>query len=141
VKVSFEQAKSEAAAQQRALMQRMEGFERVGADASAKLAALTTKLETIERQTSAAAGKAAAADPAMTGAVPDANTKYLPLEGWVLHDVQRGVALVENSRGRLYEIVVGQHLPTLGRVEAIEQRGRSWVVVTQKGVISGLRWQ
>jgi hypothetical protein len=65
----------------------------------------------------------------------------MPLEGWVLHDVQRGVALVESRNGRLHEIVAGQNLPTVGRVEAIERRGKSWVVVTAKGLITSGRWQ
>ena len=82
--------------------------------------------------------------PPQTGSVPDPKTasKDVPLEGWVLHDVQRGIALVESRNGRLHEVAAGQTLPSVGRVEAIERRGRAWVVVTSKGIIGAAgRWQ
>jgi hypothetical protein len=121
-------------------------IERVSTDMGAKLAALSGRLDGIERQAAAAAKPttAAAEVPPQTGSVPEAKTasKEIPLDGWVLHDVQGGIALVENRSGRLHEVAAGQTLPSVGRVEAIERRGRSWVVVTSKGVIgAGGRWQ
>jgi len=41
---------------------------------------------------------------------------------------------VESRRG-LREIAPGDSLPGAGRVQAIERRGRQWVVVTSNGVI------
>ena len=167
MKESFDQAKVEAAGGQRSLMERVDGIERaahditakigqvadasgrierVSTDMGAKLAALSGRLDGIERQAAAAAKPttAAAEMPPQTGSVPEAKTasKEIPLDGWVLHDVQGGIALVENRSGRLHEVAAGQTLPSVGRVEAIERRGRSWVVVTSKGVIgAGGRWQ
>jgi hypothetical protein len=121
------------------LSERSDRAERTGIDAAAQLVAIAQRLDSIERHMAA---KAAGADPMPTGSVPEATTaKALPLEGWILHDVQRGVALVESRNGRLHEIVAGQTLPSVGRVEAIERRGKAWVVVTAKGVITNGRWQ
>jgi hypothetical protein len=149
---SFEHAKIEIAGQNRPLMERLEVLERASQDTSAgvvraaaasdsKLAAIAGRLDTIERQ---ATTKLTAADPAQTGSVPDAKTepKQMRLDGWVLREVYDGVALVESRTGRLHEVTPGRNLPTVGRVEAIERRGRIWVVVTAKGIISPPdRWQ
>jgi hypothetical protein len=162
---SFEQAKIEAAGPNRPFMERLETLERTGQDTTAaivraaevserieragaateaKLAAITGRLDTIERHASAKPAQDASADPAQTGSVPDAKSavKDKPVEGWVLREVYGGGALVESRSGRLYEVTPGRNLPTVGRVEAIERRGRIWVVVTAKGIIGPPeRWQ
>jgi hypothetical protein len=56
------------------------------------------------------------------------------LPGWVLRDVYDGIALVEGRDG-YREVSVGQAIPGAGKVEAIERRGRRWVLVTSLGVI------
>ena len=39
------------------------------------------------------------------------------------------------------EIAPGQYLPGVGEVRSIERRGRSWVVVTSRGIIEAdNRW-
>ena len=170
MKESFDQAKIEAAGQQRSLFERATEIEhtaqeatakisqvveasgrleRASTDAVAKLAAMSGRLDDIERQSAAAAAKPAAAAsaadvPQQTGGVPEpkAAPKETPVEGWVLRDVYGGVALVESRNGRLHEVVPGTRLPNLGRVEGIERRGRTWVVVTSKGIIGvPERWQ
>ena len=172
MKDSVEQRATEAAGRQRALLERVDGIERAaqdtiarvalvteasgrieraGTDVGAKIATLSDRLDGIERQAPApvaAAAKAATAaapeGPPQTGSVPDpkAALKQVPVEGWVLREVFDGVALVEARNGRLHEVVPGQILPNVGRVEAIERRGRTWVVVTSKGIIGPPeRWQ
>ena len=37
--------------------------------------------------------------------------------------------------GVAHEIAPGQALPGLGKVQAIEKRGKAWIVVTDKGFI------
>ena len=59
--------------------------------------------------------------------------------GWFLRGVHRGVALVEGRRG-LVEVRAGEVIPGLGRVEAIERRGRDWVVVTARGIVATETW-
>ncbi|AWN45569.1 hypothetical protein DK419_03895 [Methylobacterium terrae] len=85
----------------------------------------------------------AAAEPALTGSLPDKpadKAKSATIEGWVLRDVYDGMAMIENRKRRLVEIGPGDTLPGAGRVEAIERRGRSWVVVTSKGLITPQAW-
>lgn len=85
----------------------------------------------------------AAAEPVLTGSLPDkpaAVAKPGTIEGWVLRDVYDGMAMIENRNRRLVEVGPGDTLPGAGRVEAIERRGRSWVVVTSKGVITPQAW-
>ncbi|AWN52987.1 hypothetical protein [Methylobacterium sp. 17Sr1-1] len=85
----------------------------------------------------------AAAEPVLTGSLPDkpaAAAKPGTIEGWVLRDVYDGMAMIENRNRRLVEVGPGDTLPGAGRVEAIERRGRSWVVVTSKGIITPQAW-
>jgi hypothetical protein len=73
---------------------------------------------------------------------PKVATKHVPVEGWILREVYDGAALVEARNGRLHEVVPGQNLPSVGRIEGIERRGKAWVVVTSKGFIGPPeRWQ
>ena len=85
---------------------------------------------------------AAAADTVtQTGSIQPPKAEPDPrktqLDGWSLRDLDDGdYALVENKQGRLFEVMPGTNLPGIGRVEAIERRGRHWVVVTPKGFIA-----
>lgn len=76
----------------------------------------------------------AAADPKPAPARP------ATVDGWVLRDVYDGMALVEARRGGLREIAPGEYLPGAGEVRSIERRGRSWVVMTSRGVIANGTW-
>ena len=119
----------------------------------AKLAPVAERLDRMERQglaiantvaggaPAAPAAKQAAtpAEPTQTAAIP-AKGKPQIVEGWILRDVYKGVALLEGRNQRLVEISAGQNLPGVGRIEAIERRGKAWVVVTAKGVISSQQW-
>ena len=71
---------------------------------------------------------------------PKSEAKVTPIEGWVLREVYDGVALIEGRNKRLLEIAPGQSLAGVGRVESIERRGRSWVVVTTRGIITSQPW-
>ncbi|MCB5174303.1 hypothetical protein [Microvirga lenta] len=114
--------------------------------------ALEARLERMEGQIMAAltamAAKPAApaaAAPAVTDAAvhaPEAapapvvkSVRNEPVSGWVLREVYNGAALVEGRNRRLYEVVPGGIVPGVGRVEAIERRGRDWVVLTDRGII------
>ena len=80
-----------------------------------------------------------APEPTQTGSLPD-KPKVETLEGWALRDVYDGVAILEDRRRRLVEVGRGDAVPGVGRVEAIERRGRQWVVVTRQGVITPQAW-
>ena len=128
-------------------------LERADKEGGVRLAALAERLEKRlpvavpppAAATPAPAKPVAAADPAdRTGSIPDAKSKTstatpaapATLDAWVLRDVFDGVAIVEGRNQRLVEVAPGESLPGGGRVEAIERRGRAWVVVTSKGLIT-----
>jgi hypothetical protein len=60
------------------------------------------------------------------------------VEGWILRDVYRGRALLENRYG-LYEVEAGANVPGVGRIETIKRQDGRWVVVTAKGLITSYR--
>lgn len=66
---------------------------------------------------------------------PKADPRKTPLDGYVVRDYDDGYALIETRSGRYIDVSVGYTLPGVGKVEAIERRGRQWVVVTPKGYI------
>jgi hypothetical protein len=126
-------------------------------DPGQKITALETRLDRMENQILTNIASLAAKPPAPAPApVPapapaaveaavrnDApaakSAKDEPLEGWTLREVYDGAALVEGRNRRLYEVMPGGVIPGVGRVEAIERRGRNWVVLTDKGFIGSSR--
>jgi hypothetical protein len=122
-----------------------------------KLDALGERLDRIEHRLAAGGDLAGmkptpiAAEPSSSAALAsDAPTKTGSLdtppsaresevEGWVLREVYDGIALIESRGRRLVEVGLGEMVPGVGRVEAIERRGKRWVVVTAKGVIGMVR--
>jgi hypothetical protein len=118
-----------------------------------KLAQIVERLDRLERRADTAPiGTSAPQPPARPSAQPmpqnfgmppqakvtEANSQSsqkLPIQGWVLRDVYDGIALVE-GHGGYREVAVGEAIPGVGRVEAIERHGRHWVVVTSQGVIA-----
>ncbi|WP_430910609.1 hypothetical protein [Methylobacterium sp. sgz302541] len=122
-----------------------ERLEQGAREQSGKLAALTAQIEkrAAPAPVAALAAPAPKAEPAQTGAIPEtkkAAEKPPVVEGWALRDVYDGTAVLEDRRRRLFEAVLGENIPGVGRVEAIERRGREWVVVTKQGVITQQAW-
>lgn len=66
---------------------------------------------------------------------PAPDPRKTPIEGYFVRDFDEGFALIETRAGRYVEVAVGYVVPGIGRVEAIERRGRQWVVITPKGYI------
>jgi hypothetical protein len=56
------------------------------------------------------------------------------VDGWVLRNVYGGSALVEGRPG-LIQVMPGDSLPGVGRVETIKREDGRWVVVTTRGLI------
>jgi len=56
------------------------------------------------------------------------------VDGWVLRNVYGGSALVEGRSG-LIQVMPGDSLPGVGRVETIKREDGRWVVVTTRGLI------
>ena len=124
-----------------------ERIEQSDRDHATRLAALSTLIE--KRPAPAPAPAAAAApapapaaakpEPAQTGAIPD-KPKPAVIEGWAVRDVYDGAAMLEDRKRRLVEVAPGDTVPGVGRVEALERRGRDWVVVTRQGLITPQSW-
>ena len=155
----MERADQENAAKLAQVSERLVQAERAGGESRAQLTPILDKLERIERQTTAQAPTVP--QPTATGSLPDpkasakvekpqdrlaehAETPEKPareavVAGWFLRGVHRGTALLESRRG-LVEVKPGATIPGAGRVEAIEKRGREWVVVTSKGLITAEQW-
>jgi hypothetical protein len=122
-----------------------------------KFAALTERVARSEREqpgpavapapekraaapTSTPPSPAPKAEPAQTGSINEAKPKSETVESWALREVYDGVAMLEDRKRRLLEVAPGDSVPGVGRVEAIERRGRNWVVVTKQGVIATQTW-
>lgn len=115
-------------------------------DQSERIAALAGQVEKKVQSAAVAAPirnetkpEARPPEPTQTGSLAD-KPKIETLDGWALRDVYDGVAILEDRRRRLVEVGRGDAVPGVGRVEAIERRGRQWVVVTRQGVITPQAW-
>jgi hypothetical protein len=134
------------------IVERMDRAEKVQADAGTKLAKAGDVLDRVERKLAASnevtggLGDAhpAAAPPATTAphpvAAPPAAAPPPPpeakrVDGWVLRDVFNGAALIQGHGGNLIEVMPGDVLPGIGRIEAVKRQDGHWMVVTAHGVI------
>lgn len=80
------------------------------------------------------------AEPVQTGSITEPKPKPLVLDTWAVRDVYDGTAMLEDRRRRLVEVTIGDAIPGIGRVEAVERRGREWIVVTRQGIITPQNW-
>jgi hypothetical protein len=129
---------------------RLDRVEKAQAEPAAKLARLSEAVDKLRAAPAAAPVPVAAAPAAakeVTGSIapaaapvpapaPKAEVARLPtVEGWVLRDVGHGGALIESRRQGIYEVIAGDEIPGLGRVDAVRKQDGRWVVVTSKGLI------
>jgi len=148
LKTSVDAANRAATAQMAKINERFDRSERAQAEPAAKIAALSETVTRLEKRITANAetARAETARADITGSVPQRSaappakdaSKPPVVEGWVLRDIYRGRALVEN-RDRLYEVMPGADLPGIGRVQTITRQDGRWVVVTPKGLIVSMR--
>jgi hypothetical protein len=111
------------------LTDRVERVEKAQAEPVAKLAKLS---EAVDKLRAAEATASVAPAPAP---VPAAQPNRLPVvDGWVLRQVLDGAATVEGRQG-IFEVIPGDPLPGVGRVDAIRRQDGRWVVVTSRGLI------
>jgi len=161
LKAGMERTSNAGLAQSSKTGDRLERIEKAQAEAAAKLAKLGDAVDKLRAAASVATSPGATVAPRdVTGTVTaPAGAQALPMpqlhgspavttagtapaevgrlptiEGWVLRDVSRGVALIEGRSG-LYEVLAGDPVPGLGRVDAIRKQDGRWVVVTSRGLI------
>ena len=78
--------------------------------------------------------------PEYTGSVPQlpaqqASISREPIADWFVRRAYDGVAIIEGKPG-VIEVVLGQDIPGVGRVQEIKNENNRWHVLTSKGVIS-----
>jgi hypothetical protein len=132
LKGNFDSLMRSANAQFAKLGERLDRAERAQADPAAKLAKIAEAVDRLEKHGAASA-------PETTGSIAaqaDAKAPDKPLEGWVLHDVKRGRALLESRYGGMFEVSQGGFLPGVGRVQEIKRQDGRWVIVTSRGTIT-----
>ena len=161
LKAGMERTSNAGLAQSGKAGDRLERIEKAQAEATAKLAKLGDAVDKLRVAASAATGPVATATskdvtgtvtapagaqalpmpqlrapPAVTtaGTAPAEIGRMPTIDGWVLRDVSRGAALIEGRSG-LYEVLAGDPVPGLGRVDAIRKQDGRWVVVTSRGLI------
>jgi hypothetical protein len=109
-------------------------------DVNAQLAKFTEQLE--KRTSAQPSAQAPARSPAdVTASVrPQAlATPSAPrprvIEGWALRRVSRGTAIIQGHEGAI-EVVAGDIVPGIGRIESIRRLDGRWVVLTHGGMIT-----
>jgi hypothetical protein len=135
-------------------------LERTQAERTKLVASVSERLDRIERQIVATANTVASAtppastspapaapapvakapipEPTQTASLPAPDPRQTPVDGWLLLEVYDGLALIEGRSGE-HEVAPGATVKGLGKIHAIEKRGKTWVVVTDKGFIGTQR--
>lgn len=122
--------KTSSTAQSAKIVERIDRVEKAQAEPAAKLAKLSEAVEKL--RTSAPA-------PETTGSIANSNQAAQPnrlpvVTGWTLRDVSDGIATVVGRQG-IFDVIPGDPLPGVGRVDAIRRQDGRWVVVTSRGLI------
>ena len=120
-------------------------------DHDPKFAEITSRLDRIEHQVSspvptgsivpqtrASTAQSVVSQESVTAPIKPVKTAVL--DNYILRDVYSGIALVEGRTGSVREVVPGETLPGAGEVRSIERHGRTWVVVTSRGIINTETW-
>lgn len=119
--------KSSNAAQSAKIVERIDRVEKAQAEPAAKLAKLSEAVEKLRTPA-----------PETTGSIapkPAAQPNRMPVvAGWILRDVSDGIATVSGRPG-IFDVIPGDPLPGVGRVDAIRRQDGRWVVVTSRGLI------
>jgi hypothetical protein len=113
----------------------VQSLDRVDRDQSVS----ATKIERLAEEKAQAARPASAAPATeITGTVQRqprlAAARREVISGWRVRRAFEGVAILEGQPG-VIEVVLGQEVPNLGRIEEIKYENSHWQVLTSKGVI------
>jgi hypothetical protein len=66
---------------------------------------------------------------------PTRDEKPMTIEGWTVHEVSDGVAVLEGPNGT-WRAKRGDTVPGVGKVESIVRWGNYWIIATSQGLIS-----
>ena len=137
LRTSIESANKNATAQFRQASERFDRIERAQAEPTAKINKAVETLDRIDRRTDTTAKDTTGAintPTQLASAQPPQPQPQPQVQGWVLRDVQHGVALLQGRFG-VIEVEAGDMVPGLGRIDSIKRQDGRWVVLTPRGVI------
>jgi hypothetical protein len=136
------------------ITERFDRVERTQTERAAKLIKAMESLERVERRAEATppreatgsvpAAPTVATTPAQSPQPPQPRQAAQPpqppiVEGWVVRNVYRGTAIIQNRRIGTVDVEPGDILQGVGRIESIKKQDGRWVVVTSKGLITSIR--
>jgi hypothetical protein len=136
LKASIEGSAKQSNAQAAKITDRLDRADKTQSDAAAKLARTTESIDRIDHRLNSSA------EP--TGAVPSASLAPGPgrtaygapvIEGWTLLDIFNGGAMIQSPRNGILQVIPGDSVPGLGRIDGIRRQDGRWVVATSRGVI------
>lgn len=114
---------------------RLDRVERAEADPAAKLAQIADAVDRLDKRSVAAPETTGSITPGSPPASePKETDKVLP--DWIVQEVRRGRAMVENRYGSVFFVGPGSYLPRLGAVDEVKQQDGQWIVVTEHGTIT-----
>jgi hypothetical protein len=108
-------------------------------NSTTQFAKIADRLDRIDQHAASApetTGSIASNAPAPSSSAEPPKSADRILPNWVVQDVHSGRALVESSRGGMFEVGAGSFLPGLGRVGGIKRQDGQWIVLTESGVIT-----
>jgi hypothetical protein len=120
----------------------LDRIERVSSSSTAKLdklalAQVPAPAAVQSQPTQAAPMMASLASPEVTGSVPPSAPRKL-IKGWSVRQAYEGIAILQSPNG-VIEVVLGQQVPGLGRIEEIRNENGRLVVESSGGVIYSSR--
>jgi hypothetical protein len=136
LKASIEGSAKQSNAQVAKITDRLDRADKTQSDAAAKLARTSESLDRIDHRLT---GSSEA-----TGALPSASLAPGPgrapngaaiIEGWTLLDIFNGGAMIQSPRNGILQVIPGDSVPGLGRIDGIRRQDGHWVVVTSRGLI------
>jgi hypothetical protein len=108
---------------------------------SAELTKLSDRLDKLDQRSASVETTgsitAAAAAPAVAPVAPKITDRIL--QDWIVQDVERGRALIQNRSGGMFDVGEGSMLPGLGRIDQIKRQDGQWIVLTERGTITSGR--
>ena len=144
---SVESANRNTTAQFSKTSDRLDRIERAQADPATKLNKAVEVLDRIDKRTDNIDKRTDTPPKDTTGSinpptqiasVPPQPQPQVQVQGWIVRDVSRGVALLQGRLG-LVEVEPGDIVPGLGRIDSIRRQDGHWVVITARGVIGTAR--
>jgi hypothetical protein len=155
VRTSIEASTRATNAQFTKITERFDRIDKAQTERAAKFTKAVDTLERLEKRADAAparettgsvpAPQPVAATPAPIPLPPQPpqqaqqSQQQQVIEGWVVRNVYRGTAIVQNRRIGTIDVEPGDVLPGVGRVESIKKQDGRWVVVTSRGLITSMR--